>query len=235
MIPPGSYSVLMTNTACTPELISLPLGPVETNCSILCVPTGPDPHGCYLIDCGMEPEPLLDQVAQRALEPRGLLLTHCHYDHIGGIDRLIERFGPMPIWVHPIEAEWNRDPMANLSGMTPWPCVAPAPDKQYEDGERLDLLGSHWEVLHLPGHSPGSVGLYNSTDGILLAGDTLFSGSVGRVDFPTSDPAAMVRSLERLMTLPDSTEVHPGHGPATTIGRERLSNPYVLDPGALTR
>ena len=235
MIPSVSYSVFMTNTACTPELFSFPLGPVETNCFILSVPSGPDPRGCYLIDCGMEPEPLLDQVARLELEPRGLLLTHCHYDHIGGIEELIERFGPIPIWVHPIESEWNRDPMSNLSGMTPWPCVAPAPDKRFEDGDRLELLGSHWEVLHLPGHSPGSVALHDPIHGILLAGDTLFSGSVGRVDFPTSDPAAMGRSLKRLMTLPDQTDVHPGHGPATTIGRERLSNPYVLDPGALTR
>lgn len=225
----------MSDTAVTPELISLPLGPVETNCSLLTVPSGPDHKGCYLIDCGMEPGPLLDQVAQRGLEPRGLLLTHCHYDHIGGIQELFERFGPMPIWVHPIEADWNREPMLNLSGMTIWPCVAPEPDKRYEDGDRLDLLGSQWDVLHLPGHSPGSVGLHNPTHGILLAGDTLFSGSVGRVDFPTSDPIAMKRSLERLMTLPDSTVVHPGHGPTTTIGRERLSNPYVLDPDALSR
>jgi glyoxylase-like metal-dependent hydrolase (beta-lactamase superfamily II) len=225
----------MTNPSSTPELISLALGPVETNCFILSVPSGPDPQGCYLIDCGMDPEPLLDQVAEHAFEPRGLLLTHCHYDHIGGIERLMERFGPMPIWVHPIEADWNRDPMLNLSGMTPLPCVAPAPDKRFEDGDRLDLLGTHWDVLHLPGHSPGSVALHDSTHGILLAGDTLFSGSVGRVDFPTSDPSAMKRSLERLMTLPDETVVHPGHGPATTIGRERVSNPYVLDPNALTQ
>lgn len=225
----------MTNPSSTPELISLALGPVETNCFILSVPSGSDPQGCYLIDCGMDPEPLLDQVAEHAFEPRGLLLTHCHYDHIGGIERLMERFGPMPIWVHPIEADWNRDPMLNLSGMTPLPCVAPAPDKRFEDGDRLDLLGTHWDVLHLPGHSPGSVALHDSTHGILLAGDTLFSGSVGRVDFPTSDPSAMKRSLERLMTLPDETVVHPGHGPATTIGRERVSNPYVLDPNALTQ
>lgn len=225
----------MSNPPCTPELVGLALGPVETNCFILSAPSGPDPRGCYLIDCGMDPEPLLDRVEEHSLEPRGLLLTHCHYDHVGGIERLLERFGPMPIWVHPIEADWNRDPMLNLSGMTPWPCVAPAPDRRYEDGERLDLLGTHWDVLHLPGHSPGSVALHDPVNGILLAGDTIFSGSVGRVDFPTSDPIAMKRSLERLMTLPDSTVVHPGHGPTTTIGRERLSNPYVLDPDALSR
>jgi glyoxylase-like metal-dependent hydrolase (beta-lactamase superfamily II) len=89
-------------------------------------------------------------------------------------------------------------------------------------------------VLHLPGHSPGSVALHNARHGILLAGDTLFSGSVGRVDFPTSDPSAMKRSLERMMLLSDETVVHPGHGPATSIGRERVSNPYVLDPDALS-
>ena len=233
MIPSKGYPVVMSNTPATPNVISMPLGPVETNCFILSVPSGPDPRGCYLIDCGMEPEPLLDRVAELALQPRGLLLTHCHYDHIGGVEHLLERFGPMPIWVHPIEADWNGDPMLNLSGMTPWPCIAPQPDMRFEDGDRLDLLGSQWNVMHLPGHSPGSVALHDPVHGILLAGDTLFAGSVGRVDFPTSDPGAMKRSLERLMTLPDRTEVHPGHGPATTIGRERLSNPYILDPNAL--
>ena len=101
MIPCKRYSVVMPNTPATPSLISMPLGPVETNCFILSVPSGPDPGGCYLIDCGIEPEPLLDRVSELSLQPRGLLLTHCHYDHIGGVEH--SRTLVQPVWVHPIK------------------------------------------------------------------------------------------------------------------------------------
>ena len=207
------------------------LGPVETNCFVVRVPEGPDPDGCWIVDCGMEPGPLLDAVEASGLQPRGLLLTHCHYDHIGGIEELFGRFGTLPTWVHPVEREWNRDPRLNLSAMSGWPCVAPEPDRTYEDGEVLDLGGSVWKVLHLPGHSPGSVGLLHESTGTLLAGDTLFAGSIGRVDFPTSDEVAMRGSLGRLVELPEATRVLPGHGPETSIAMERLRNPFLHEWG----
>ena len=207
------------------------LGPVETNCFVVHVPEGPDPSGCWIVDCGIDPDPLIRCIEERGLEPRGLLLTHCHYDHIGGIAELFERFGPMPMWVHPIERDWNQDPTVNLSAMSPWPCVAPAPDRTYEDDEEIDLGGASWRVLHLPGHSPGSVGLLNESTGTLIAGDTLFAGSVGRVDFPTSDEGAMRRSLGRLVQLSDGVQVFPGHGPPTTIAREKASNPFLMQWG----
>lgn len=216
-----------------PIIDMVTIGPVETNCFLVHVPEGPDPVGCWIVDCGIDPDPLLGRIEERGLEPRGLLLTHCHYDHIGGIEQAFERFGSMPSWVHPIEADWNRDPQLNLSGMSPWPCVAPAPDRTYEDGDELDLGGSTWRVLHLPGHSPGSVGLLNSATGTLIAGDTLFAGSVGRVDFPTSDPAQMRSSLAKLLELPDETQVLPGHGPKTSIGLERSRNPFLAEWGLL--
>jgi hydroxyacylglutathione hydrolase len=203
------------------------LGPVETNCFVVHVPEGEDPKGCWIIDCGIDPEPLLGAIADQGLEPRGLLLTHCHYDHIGGIESLFDRFGTLPMSVHPIEESWNRDPALNLSAMSHWPCVAPAPDRLYEDGDILDLGGSRWRVLHLPGHSPGSVGLLNDEAAVLIAGDTLFAGSIGRVDFPTSDEDAMRRSLSSLMDLPGATRVLPGHGPETSIDAERTHNPFI--------
>ena len=203
------------------------LGPVETNCFVIHVPEGDDPTGCWIFDCGIEPDPLLRAIEARGLQPRGLLLTHCHYDHIGGIETCFDRFGILPMWVHPIEKSWNRDPELNLSAMSPWPCVAPAPDRVFEEGDVLNLGGSRWVVLHLPGHSPGSVGLLNDEAATLIAGDTLFAQSIGRVDFPTSDEDAMRRSLTRLMDLPDETRVLPGHGPETTIGSERAHNPFI--------
>lgn len=219
----------MPETPPKPVIETRTLGPVETNCFLLSVPEGADPRGCYIIDCGMQPDPLIQLIRERELELRGVLLTHCHYDHIGGIEELFEAFGPVPTRVHPIEADWNRDPMLNLSGRSGWPCVAPQPDLRYEDGASLDLLGCTFEVLHLPGHSPGSVGLLDRSGGTLIAGDTLFAGSIGRVDFPTSDPEHMKSTLRRLLELPDETVVHPGHGPATTIGSERTGNPFLLD------
>jgi hydroxyacylglutathione hydrolase len=217
----------------TPEPIidMCTLGPVETNCFIVHVPEGEDPDGCWIIDCGMDPDPMLRRIEERGLQPRGLLLTHCHYDHIGGVEELFGRFGPLPTRVHPIELGWNRDPELNLSAMSGWPCIAPQPEHTYEDGDELDLGGSAWRVLHLPGHSPGSVGLLNARSNCLVAGDTLFAGSIGRVDFPTSDEQAMRRSLARLVELPPETRVLPGHGPGTTIQLERQQNPFLHEWG----
>ena len=227
--PPESYALQMHKPHDSPVIDSKVLGPVETNCFLISAPEGQDPDGCYVVDCGMQPDPLIQLIQDRGLTPRGLLLTHCHYDHIGGIDQLYEAFGVLPTRVHALEAEWNRDPMLNLSGMSGFPCVAPAPDLRFGEGDVLDLLGSSWEVLHLPGHSPGSVGLLDRAGGTLIAGDTLFAGSIGRVDFPTSDPEQMKQTLQRLLELPDEIQVHPGHGPATTIGAERRGNPFLLD------
>ena len=207
------------------------LGPVETNCFVVRVPDGPDPTGCWVVDCGMDPDPMIRSIEAGGLEPRGIFLTHCHWDHIGGIEAFFARFGVLPMRVHPVELAWNRDPRSNLSAMSGWPCIAPEPDLTYEDGARLDFGGSVWRVLHLPGHSPGSVGLLDEVSGTLIAGDTLFAGSIGRVDFPTSDEAAMKSSLARLMTLPDETTVLPGHGPKTSIGMERLRNPFLNEWG----
>lgn len=214
-----------------PLITSFTLGPVETNCFLVTAPDGPDPQGCWILDCGMEPAPMLDAITAKGLQPRGILLTHAHYDHIGGIAEARDRFGTMPILIHEIEREWNQDPMYNLSGSSPWPCVAPASTATFVDDEMIDLCATPWKVLHLPGHSPGSCGFLHAPSATLIAGDTLFRGSIGRVDFPTSNPQAMRDSLTRLMALPDTTRVIPGHGPETTIGLERSGNPFILDWG----
>jgi glyoxylase-like metal-dependent hydrolase (beta-lactamase superfamily II) len=107
------------------------------------------------------------------------------------------------------------------------------PDRFVGDGDTLELAGTRWLVRHVPGHSPGSVAYVHLPSRQALVGDTLFAGSIGRFDFPTSDGAALKRSiLEVLMRLPDDLEIRPGHGPATSIGAERLQNPYVRSPGS---
>ncbi|MDZ4755250.1 MAG: MBL fold metallo-hydrolase [Phycisphaerae bacterium] len=217
-----------------PVITTMPLGSWQTNCHIVHVPQGPDPHGCWLVDCGQAPKLLLDAIATRGLQPRGILLTHCHVDHIMGIDDAQARFGPLPILCHALERDFNGDPLLNLSGFAGGPEVrVSAPSAYVADGDTVDLCGSRWTVRHVPGHSPGSVAYVHGPSKQALTGDTLFAGSIGRFDFPTSDGAALKRSvLDVLMKLPDDMRISPGHGPATTIGRERQTNPYVRSPAS---
>ena len=120
----------------------------------------------------------------------------------------------------------------NLSAFVSAPISVSPPTGNIVPGMPLVLAGSHWRVLFTPGHSPGGVAFVHDASHQAIVGDTLFAGSIGRIDFPTSDPAAMRRTLtETLMSLPDETRVHPGHGPSTSIGVERRTNPY-LRPGA---
>jgi len=142
------------------------------------------------------------------------------------------RLGPVNTLCHRAEKEFNEDPNLNLSAFIPPPVSAPPPDACLNGGEMLELGSYYFRIIHTPGHSPGGITLWCQEAGEAIVGDTLFAGSMGRIDFPTSNTADMRRSLcEILMSLPDETRVHPGHGPSTTIGTERRANPY-LQPGA---
>lgn len=210
--------------ASDPILASVPLGDYQTNAFVVADQERPD--ACWIVDCGDRPEPLLEAVVASGRTPIGILLTHCHHDHIAGIDRALARFGPMPIRCHHEEAAWNGEPMLNLSAFLGAPATATPPDATFGEGDPCPI-GPGWSILHLPGHSPGSSAFLHAPSRTLIAGDTLFAGSIGRIDFPTSDPEAMRASIRRMMTLDDAIRVLPGHGPATTIGRERQGNPYI--------
>jgi len=207
-----------------PILSMLPLGDYQTNAFV--VEDEVDPGRCWIVDCGQRPGVLLDAVEASGRTPAGIILTHCHHDHIAGIDEALARFGPMPVSCHQSEAGWNQEPMLNLSAFLGAPSTATPPDALFEEGDPLPI-GPNWQILHLPGHSPGSCGFLHAPSGTLIAGDTLFEGSVGRMDFPTSDPEAMRSSLARILELDDQTRVLPGHGGATSIGRERNGNPFI--------
>lgn len=171
---------------------------------------------------------MLDWIEQQSLRPIALLLTHAHSDHMAGIDAAIDKFGAMPIYGHEAEKNWCSDPMLNLSGHIGRPVTSTPPNKLLQGGKTLELHGTAWRVLHTPGHSPGGVCFIHDESSQAIVGDTLFAGSMGRVDFPTSDPAEMQNSLQNvLMALPDDMTVHPGHGPSTTIGHERQTNPFL--------
>jgi len=120
--------------------------------------------------------------------------------------------------------------MLNLSGLHGQEVTAPGPDRLLRDGQELSLGTSKWGILHTPGHSPGGITLLHKASGTALVGDTLFAGSIGRYDLPGANGEELLRSIHgKLMTLPDETKVYPGHGPSTTIGRERRGNPYLRE------
>lgn len=199
------------------------LGPFATNCYL--VRSG---GSGWLVDVGFEAGPLIEAARDSGAQIEKIILTHAHADHMGELDAARAAFPDAKVMLHENEASWLGDPVLNLSaGFGAAVTAAPA-DELLTGGEELKLGDSVWRVLEVPGHSPGSIALYNEAGRTLIAGDTLFAGSIGRYDFPTSDGEQLMRSIrEQLYTLPAETRVFPGHGGATTIGRERQTNPFV--------
>lgn len=207
------------------EVHAFPLGPYETNCYIV-RPAGL--QRCWIIDASFGGKALVQAAKRLGATPELLILTHAHLDHIAGVDEVRAAYPDLPILIHSAERHWLTDPQANLSALSGFPATCAPATRLLNEGEVLTLGPTSWRVLHTPGHSPGGIALYCAAAGILLAGDTLFAGSVGRSDFPGSDPNVLAASIrEKLYTLPDDTLVYPGHGPSTTIGREKRSNPFV--------
>ena len=206
------------------------LGDFATNAYVVWDDAGPA-DACWVIDCPYEPEPMLDFIESKGLKPALCILTHCHCDHIAGLAKMRLRLGSINTLCHRAEKEFNEDPVLNLSAFIPPAVSAPPPDACLNGGEMLELGSHYFRVLHTPGHSPGGITLWCEELGLAFDGDTLFAGSIGRLDFPSSDPEAMRASLGLLMQLPDATRVMPGHGPETTVGAERRTNPF-LRPGA---
>lgn len=174
-------------------------------------------------------------LARHDLVPAALLLTHGHIDHAGGAGRVVSATG-VSAHLHPDDEFLAADPLAQIRaifGVVPPGGEEFAPPATFEDladGRRLHVAGLEFEVRHTPGHTPGHVCFYLEDEGILFSGDQLFAGSIGRTDFPYGDFDRLMRSMaDKVMTLPDDVDVLPGHGPVTTIGRERAANPFILD------
>ena len=200
------------------------VGPLQVNCFIAsCVKT----KEAMVVDPGEEGERILYVAEKEGLKVRKVVNTHGHFDHIGANRHIIEKTGAeLLIHADDLPLLQNARNHAEAYGLSV--AASPEPDRLLEQGDTLQVGELSFTVFHVPGHSPGSICLLS--DGHLFVGDVLFSGSIGRTDLPGGDFDALVKGVrERLFALPDETIVHPGHGPDTTIGRERQVNPFVGD------
>ena len=182
-----------------------------------------------VVDPGLEPELILEFLAQHELRPAAIFNTHGHADHIGGNAALKQAFPEAPIVIGENEKHLLTDPEANLSAPFGMPIVSPPADQTVREGETIAFAGMEFEVLEIPGHSPGHVVYVHRTTPILiLGGDVLFRGSVGRTDFPGGSFDTLARGIRtKLFPLPGDSDVYPGHGPVTTTGHEKRTNPFV--------
>lgn len=199
------------------------LGMVSTNTWFL---MNEENKELLIIDPADEAERIQRKISQMGGIPKAVLLTHGHFDHMMAADNLRETYD-IPVYAYESEKALLENPGANLSGAWASPHVLHA-DQWVKDGEKLDLAGMHLQVFHTPGHTAGSCCYYLQEEAVLFSGDTLFAGSVGRTDFPTSSTGDMRESLHRLLAeLPEETRVCPGHNEETTIGYEKRYNPFA--------
>lgn len=171
----------------------------------------------YLIEKALEED---------GIEPKFILLTHSHGDHIGAIKELKDKYADLKVYIHKDEEQMLMDPVLNLSKLTQMEPVSVQADETFEDGKVFILGDTEIKAIHTPGHSPG--GTCYLVGKTLFSGDTLFKLSVGRSDFYLGDQDQLINSIRtKLLSLPDDIEVYPGHGPATSIGQERQRNPFL--------
>jgi glyoxylase-like metal-dependent hydrolase (beta-lactamase superfamily II) len=205
---------------------SFTVGPVQENCWIV---RADGSETAIVIDPGDESERLEQAIEDLGVTVEAILLTHCHFDHIGVVAPLA-RATKAPVYCPKLEVPV----LADIMRYVPWPGFGPfesyEADETVEGGEKLAFAGLDIDVIFTPGHSPGHVSYSVPAEQALLSGDVLFQGSVGRTDLPGADHATLMRSIASLLeALPDETRVLPGHMGATTLGRERASNPFLRE------
>ncbi|MCR5453272.1 MAG: MBL fold metallo-hydrolase [Lachnospiraceae bacterium] len=208
------------------DIMHFVVGPVMTNCYTI---INKDTMECLVIDPGASGAALYGKIKEAGATVKAILATHAHFDHMGGVDDLIKASGyDIPIYIHEAEKASLTDPDLNQAGMIGQYNAKYHADIFLRDDEIIELAGFKIKVLFTPGHTPGGCCYYFENEGIVFCGDTLFNGSVGRTDFPGGSMSTLVRAIqEKLYTLPDETQVYPGHNEPTTIGYEKTYNMFV--------
>ncbi|MCD8155099.1 MAG: MBL fold metallo-hydrolase [Clostridiales bacterium] len=205
------------------ELQKCILGSVSTNCYFA---KNTETGEILILDPGDAPERIYAKISAMGGSPAAILLTHGHYDHILAVSDVREKYG-IQVYACQAEQELLENPSANLTRYTGKPVTLKA-DVLLSDGQVFEAAGFSIKLFHTPGHTKGSCCYYIEEEGVLFSGDTLFCGSVGRTDFPGGSTSEIVRSLHRLLdTLPEETDIFPGHEQSTTIGYEKRYNPFV--------
>ncbi len=204
----------------------LVLGEYENNCYI--ARSSDSAADCLIIDTGLDVQPLLKFLERGKLTPVAVIITHGHIDHIAGVEALRKKFPSILVYIHKLDAEMLTDAAANLSIMAGSSLTAGKADYLVDEDDIIEKAGVKLRVIHTPGHTPGGICFYSEKDGIIFVGDTLFAGSIGRTDFPNGDMKQLIEGIKhKLLTLPEDTIAYPGHGPETTIGREKADNPFL--------
>jgi hydroxyacylglutathione hydrolase len=202
------------------ELHTFQVGFLETNCYLIFDSSA----NALCIDPGSDADTIISYCSENKINTKNILLTHAHYDHIGGVNALVEHF-QIPVWVHPSDYEMATNPDLNFSSLLSSPYRIDSHLEVFK-GEEFSFGKFSIRIFHTPGHTPGSVCFY--WDKSLISGDTLFRNSIGRSDFPGSNGKELIHSIQhRLMPLDDEVTVYPGHGMITSIGHERKRNPFI--------
>lgn len=198
-------------------------GILSTNCYVA---WNEQTKEAVIVDPAAYSKKLAEFLREEGLKPQAVLLTHGHFDHIMGLDALLEEY-PVPVYVHEAEKGLIADPKTNLS-LTYTNGYVFEDATYVTDGQKIAAAGVTFEVLFTPGHTSGGCCYYAETENMLFSGDTLFRCSVGRSDLPTGDETKLIRSIkEKLLVLPENTVVYPGHMAATTIQTEKTANPFL--------
>jgi len=204
---------------------TITVGSFAMNCYILSQPTSAE---AVLIDPGAEAGRLIDFITEKKLLPKFIINTHCHIDHTAEVSVIQQHFS-IPFYIHKSEKKMldSLKQQGEYFGITV--AEKPAVTRFLEDEDTLELSGEELKIIHTPGHSPGGIAIKTSAG--LFVGDTLFRDSIGRTDLPGGSYEDLIETIkEKLLTLDDTLPVYPGHGPATTIGRERQMNPFLTIP-----